>query len=265
MRLLICLLFLNGIMFGQDLALKKTITNDSVYIDLINLLYAPVQAEYRALDSVKGQIKVLPKSILASRDTLKSIVVVPQNLVKDTAVIDLSQYAALEAQLGDPAKAVHDSFFPYALPYSKKKRIKIIQTFNGGFSHNEPTSKYAVDFATQIGDTIYAARDGVVVKTRDDFTEHGGREMIDAANLVILLHDDGTFAHYLHLDYKGVLVAPGAQVKKGEAIGISGWTGFSTLPHLHFAIIDANNRSVPFYFEGYQGVILKKGKRYKHK
>lgn len=265
MRLLLILMLFISTINAQDLSLKKTVAQDSVYIDLINELYGPIQVELTARDSLKGQIRVLPAMLLPSRDTIKSILTIPRSLIADTAAIDIYSYILFDAELGDPTNSIHNQNYQYALPYKKRKRVRIIQSFNGSFSHQEDYSKYSVDFGTQVGDTIYAAREGIVVKTIDHFTEHGGIEMIDAANLIIVMHNDGTFAHYLHLDYQGVLVKPGDRIYKTQAIGISGWTGFSTLPHLHFSVLNANNQSVPFYFEGYFGTVLKKGKWYRHK
>lgn len=265
MKSLVFSLFLfSGTLIGQDLSLKKVITKDSVYITLINEIYGPIKINFTPKDSVKDQIRVLPEFILASRDSVNDVLIIPRTLVIDTAAVDITHYINFDAQLGDPSNSAHNSEYLYALPYKKRKRIKIIQTFNGGFSHQEDYSKYSVDFGTKIGDTIFAAREGRVVKTRDQFTEYGGREMIDSANLIIIMHDDGTFGHYLHLDYQGVLVKPGEKVARGQAIGISGWTGFSTLPHLHFSVLNAQNKSVPFYFASFPGQVLKKGKWYRN-
>jgi murein DD-endopeptidase MepM/ murein hydrolase activator NlpD len=64
-----------------------------------------------------------------------------------------------------------------------------------------------------------------------DRVAYGGR-----ANFIRLLHDDGTMSLYAHLKSDGVLVRPGQRVTAGQRIGLSGNTGFTTGPHLHFAV-----------------------------
>ena len=77
-------------------------------------------------------------------------------------------------------------------------------------------------------------------------------------NFVRIVHDDGTMALYAHLKSEGVLVRVGQRVRKAEAIGLSGNTGFTTGPHLHFAV-QVNRgmqlQSIPFRMFGPQGIL----------
>jgi len=79
----------------------------------------------------------------------------------------------------------------------------------------------------------------------------------------LVLHTDGTFANYTHLDFEGALVKVGDVVKAGDVIGMSGMTGFTTKPHLHFVVHKARSISVPIYFEGIGRKKLKKDKSYR--
>src|SRR6185295_3881569 len=47
---------------------------------------------------------------------------------------------------------------------------------------------------------------------------------------------DGTLGHYVHLKKAGCQVHIGDKVTVGQWIGLSGNTGYSTGPHLHFAV-----------------------------
>jgi murein DD-endopeptidase MepM/ murein hydrolase activator NlpD len=53
---------------------------------------------------------------------------------------------------------------------------------------------------------------------------------------VRILHDDGSMAVYAHLREGGVWVRQGQRVHAGQTIGLSGNTGYTSGPHLHFAI-----------------------------
>ncbi len=73
------------------------------------------------------------------------------------------------------------------------------------------------------------------------------------ANFVRILHDDGSMALYAHLKSGGVLVRVGQQVQAAQQIGLSGNTGFTTGPHLHFALqVNRGMRlvSIPFRMRG---------------
>ena len=156
-----------------------------------------------------------------------------------------------------------DLDYAYRFPFKKGKKYEVSQSFNGKFSHNDEKSKYAIDFQLNIGEPVYAAREGIVIKVIDWFTKQGGTELRNAANRIIILHSDGTFASYVHLDYKSSFVKEGETVKRGQKIGLSGLTGFTRGPHLHFVVRKENDIAIPIYFRGYEGKVLKQGKRYK--
>ena len=166
---------------------------------------------------------------------------------------------------GDPNTVKHDDSYLYLLPYQKGKKYSVSQGANGSFSHNNDISRYAIDFSMKVGEPVHAARGGIVVKTIEHFKKSGGRELLWKANRIIILHEDGTTASYVHLKYEGSLVEPGDTVERGQLIGYSGNTGFTRGPHLHFVVRREDDLAVPVYFEGYAGKQLQKGKRYYRK
>ncbi len=132
---------------------------------------------------------------------------------------------------------------------------RIDQGFDGSFSHGDVQNRHALDFAAEIGTPVYAARAGTVMQVEAGFRASGlasgdGRAR---ANFIRILHDDGSMALYAHLAVDGVLVRVGQEVTASQRIGLSGNTGFSTGPHLHFAV--QVNRgmqlmSIPFRMRG---------------
>jgi hypothetical protein len=141
------------------------------------------------------------------------------------------------------------------LPPLQQTRTRIDQGFEGSFSHADEENRYALDFAADIGTPVTAARAGVVMQVESGFRASGLAygEYARRANLVRILHDDGSMALYAHLAPDGVLVLQGQQVQAGQRIGLSGNTGYSTAPHLHFAVqVNRGMRlvSIPFRMRG---------------
>jgi murein DD-endopeptidase MepM/ murein hydrolase activator NlpD len=143
---------------------------------------------------------------------------------------------------------------PWRRPFDGN--FPVLQKPFGTFSHGTGSqNEEAWDWAMPQGTPVLAARDGVVVGVRADCTEGGPDQALkEDANSVLLRHDDGTFSEYLHLKPGGVAVRLGARVRAGERLGASGHTGFSSEPHLHFAVFHTldgeTRRTLPIQFEG---------------
>lgn len=62
-------------------------------------------------------------------------------------------------------------------------------------THDTPEAQYAVDIALPDGTPVYAAREGTVINLRhDSFRGAATPLLLDQANMVEVLHDDGTIA-----------------------------------------------------------------------
>jgi len=138
--------------------------------------------------------------------------------------------------IGDP-DAVHDSEATYRLPFRGGQTVTIRQVVGGRITtHTGMDSKFAVDFGVPVGTPVLASREGRVVDIDKDFTKGGGDPSLKA-NHVIILHDDGTLGMYSHFSANRITVSNGQWVDAGTLIGYSGNTGYSTGPHLHFAVL----------------------------
>ena len=166
---------------------------------------------------------------------------------------------ALEMVPGQPGGNPDNAQYLFPL---KTGAVQVEQGYGGEYSHNDAQNRYAVDFAAPIGTQVLAARDGVVMQSEGGFEDADPEEDdegLDArANFVRILHDDGTMALYAHLQPDGVLARVGQRVRRGQVIGLSGNTGRSTAPHLHF-VVQANRgmrlESVPFRMFGPGGIL----------
>ena len=158
---------------------------------------------------------------------------------------------------GDPS-ASPDSSVTYRAPFSVGTSFLITQTYPDSVTHLTRDSMYAVDIAMPVGTDVVAARDGVVFDVASTNFKGGpdASQYADLANLVRILHDDGTYAVYAHLNWNSIRVNPGDRVEAGQYIADSGNTGFSSGPHLHFAVqrnMGMRVDSVPIVFRGPAG------------
>jgi hypothetical protein len=149
--------------------------------------------------------------------------------------------------------------YVYKLPYASGVSHRVVQGFNGAFSHHGPDA-FAVDLDFKEGTPIYAAREGVVVAFNEKATSGGtDASYLDdnKANWVVVRHPDGTIGRYYHLQPGGVAVTTGQRVKAGDLIGYSGNTGHSSGPHLHFDVATtrdgATMQTWPFMFRTVSG------------
>lgn len=133
-------------------------------------------------------------------------------------------------------------------------RFRVSQGFDGGYSHQLPGNRYAIDLAMPEGTPVLAAKAGVVVDFVDGHVGHtqdlSGRAR---TNYLRLLHPDGTLTLYAHLQPHSVRVGLGQSVSAGSWLANSGNTGYSTGPHLHFAVQHNDGRrlvAIPFTLNG---------------
>lgn len=173
------------------------------------------------------------------------------------------QYSIRELKDG---KFKKDSSYIYILPFEHKKKAFLIQGYESMFSHK---GERALDFKVKEGTKVCAARDGIVTAVRKDSEEGGLKpENLSDGNYIFIQHDDGSVANYWHFKKDGVLVNIGDTVQTGQLIGLSGNTGYSAFPHLHFEVQghDATGKYVqlPTRFYTQKGVIyLRPGKFYR--
>lgn len=157
------------------------------------------------------------------------------------------------ARFGDPSARPEP--YAYRLPFPTGKTFTVLQGFHGAFSHRG-SNEYAVDFDCPVATRVLAARPGVVIAahagaqgsgTTPDFLEY------TRTNFVIVRHDDGTLGEYMHLAPSGIRVTVGQRVERGDELALSGNSGFSSTPHLHFQVMTAatngiSAQSFPFQF-----------------
>ena len=127
---------------------------------------------------------------------------------------------------------------PYILPYPPGPSCRVVQgncsPAHGDWTSHRGPGRYSYDFLMPVGASVIAARAGQVSFLEERFTDedHGP----DQANYVGISHGDGTVAVYGHLTHNGVLVNVGDSVEQGDTVALSGNSGPSAAPHLHFHV-----------------------------
>jgi len=163
-------------------------------------------------------------------------------------------------------KITEDSSYVYQLPFEKDKSCLVIQGYFSAYSHK---NRAAIDFKMKRGTKICAARDGVVIRIKEDGDKGGwNRKYRPFGNNIVIQHDDGSRSGYWHLQKNGALVNVGDTVVAGQVIGLSGKTGYTALPHLHFMVWTTYNgqwQQVPTRFRTSKGAkYLRPMRRYRN-
>jgi murein DD-endopeptidase MepM/ murein hydrolase activator NlpD len=116
---------------------------------------------------------------------------------------------------------------PAEVAYQMPVSARVSSGFGSRFHPIDRKMKFhgGLDLAVPTGTKVKAAADGIVKFAG----VQGGY-----GNLVVIEHPDGRETRYGHL--KQILVSEGEKVSAGQQFALSGSTGKSTGPHLHFEV-----------------------------
>ncbi|KPG97420.1 MULTISPECIES: peptidoglycan DD-metalloendopeptidase family protein [Pseudomonas] len=222
------------------LDIKKQKGTDVVFVR--NDLYAPVEVAlaFTGMSNVRGAPAQTIRRVLPARSNTRLALLTAISGGKPLVYTPQFHYS-----LGDPTGTAQG--YRYPLPW-RGGPFRLSQGANGQYSHYGPKNKYAMDIAMPVGTPIIAARAGVVVKTEN---AQSGRGNDASGNFVRVLHDDGTMGVYLHLKQGSVSVREGQRVAVGSPLALSGNTGNSSGPHLHFVVQRNTGEglvSIPYQF-----------------
>jgi murein DD-endopeptidase len=127
-----------------------------------------------------------------------------------------------------------ESLDPAFNRYPFEGRYRLSSNFNPNRKHpvtGRISPHRGTDFAMPIGTAVQTPADGNVEKV-------GNHPL--AGRYLVIRHDNGYRTRYLHLSKP--LVSRGERVKMGERIALSGNTGRSTGPHLHYEVMVDNKQ-----------------------
>lgn len=225
-------------------------SGDTFCMSMRSSLACPIVVNIRGWE---GFVDTISPAHLAPKDSQ----VVVQVVINPEDSAALAEAIKISYSWGDPATVLPDSSARYRWPFPRGKRYKIMQAYNGKFSHQSDFSRYAVDFDMSVGDTVCAMREGVVVGIIDGNTVGGNhRRYRPYANYITLYHPDGVLSQYVHLHPGSLLVAMGDSVEAGTPLALCGETGFISGVHLHANVlkpVSGGAISIPVEFEQMSG------------
>jgi len=205
---------------------------------------------HRLLGVNRGPAPVSVRLLLADVDNVRADALLPAYavLAPDSQAVLLQvrpsvagrpyRFSSEAAHAIGSYRAQPDERFAYRLPFARGHSAIVSQSHDGPRpTHDTADSEHAVDFAMPAGTPVVAARDGIVIEA--EFANRAGgrdRRLLGKANVVRILHGDGSIASYAHLAHAVAPVAVGQKVTAGTFIGGVGATGYSGGPHLHFVV-----------------------------
>jgi murein DD-endopeptidase MepM/ murein hydrolase activator NlpD len=141
---------------------------------------------------------------------------------------------SIRLQFGNVLIERYDTNYIYDLPFSPGSQEFVSQGYLGVLSHE---NEYALDFNMKEGTSVYAVRDGLVVRVVDHHNKSCPDEScMQFNNFITIQHSDGTYADYAHLQQYSAKVKVGDHVTTSTPIANSGHTGWASGPHLHVAV-----------------------------
>lgn len=218
---------------------------------------------FNTLKNMKADVKLPFKGVIpAGAKEYKLFTLTIKDRTKESGLGYITKYCH-----GDIFEGKHNNSYVYTIPYQAGEQYGIGQGYGGKFSHFMEGKTHAIDFTMKVGTSICAARDGVVLEVKEDSDKHGKTyKYHEYGNYIIVYHTDGSMANYFHLKKNGSKVKVGDKVEAGQVIALSGNTGWSSGPHLHFQVYafdkDMEVKSIPTKFKQEEGkaVYLKKSR-----
>lgn len=226
------------------------------------LIEEQIEIESKYLDTAVHLIKRQRLSLLQQRNTILTL--------KESVHNRDIEIKNLQSSLDDTTAKIEDFLFAFNLtgnqgkPLSERlrgielsalnrlmlnrllplsnvlKEVKITSHFGYRKHPITKTKKHhnGIDFAAPIGTPIFAPADGIVTTIKSTKQSKG------SGNLIKIEHGMGFKTSYSHLSK--ILVSNNQVVSKGDIIGLTGNTGRSTGPHLHYEVLFLNKKINPF-------------------
>ena len=159
---------------------------------------------------------------LLKRAAVRLDVLSKKTCVQSKSFDEISQLSRRAGEMASCIPAI-----PPMCPDREKFRVSSSFGYRSDPFSKRTTRHTGVDFAMKPGNLLYATGDGVVESVKFELWGYGNQVVID--------HGFGYKTRYAHMST--VAVVEGMKIKRGECIGLSGNSGKSSGPHLHYEVI----------------------------
>lgn len=206
-----------------------------------------VEKEKKTLVGLKSKLSDQKKIADSSRNEKNHLLTLTKNKesnYKKLLAERLAKKEALEREVIEFESQIRIEIDPNSLPKTGSgvlswplDSVKITQYFGNtpfasansqvynGMGHN------GIDLRASVGTPVKSSGNGTVVDTGDTDLSCDG---VSYGKWVLIRHNNGLATLYAHLSL--IRAYKNQEVSTGEIIGYSGNTGYSTGPHLHFAV-----------------------------
>jgi len=232
------------------LTVNYTTDNQNRYIfTCTNKDYCPyvVQVDFPTLTNAQAD-HPLPYTTEVKPGTVRLITVSPIDKTKD---IKLNFKTSNRKGVMDPVVNLH---FVYLLPITPGIETQAYRVTNakGSASSGAQDTGYAIRLRAKPGDTIYAARRGVVTAVDVSNTENdAGANATNGWNYIEIYHADNSFGQYGVIQKDGAFVHPGQTVEAGTPIGLVGGDRYGRGAEVRFSVSyypGVPNTNIPLIF-----------------
>lgn len=145
-----------------------------------------------------------------------------KSYVQSKSFDEISQLSRRAGEMASCMPAI-----PPMVPDKQNYRLSSSFGYRSDPFSRRTTKHNGVDFAMKSGNLLYATGDGVVESVKFELFGYG--------NQVVINHGFGYKTRYAHMST--ITVVEGMKVKRGECIGLSGNSGKSSGPHLHYEVM----------------------------
>ncbi len=222
------------------------------HVEAVSQTKASLETAFEASTKKQQELTARRRALVAQKQALEATKSAKNELLSNTKEKE-SEYQkllekkraekiAFEAAMNELEAKLSYTLDPAKIPPAGKgilrwplDKVRITQKFgNTAFSQSgayNGKGHNGVDFGASVGTSVKASLSGSVVASGNTDAYKG---CYSYGKWVLVRHGNGLSTLYAHLS--SILVNNGQNIETGEAIGLSGNTGYSTGPHLHFTV-----------------------------